>query len=202
MDIRKAFLRFQFVESVFVAFVYFSFGPWSITERSFALDLQEEGEEYFFIEMTNKKNIRTIRSLYKMINLDFALRTRRSTNYKHQLLRSDLEQGSRNPSSGGNIENFYNEWTSSRFLGTCDRQWCQRCFCVPWKRVEIDEGGGWRTSYSWTSHERSCEQNGHGNASVRASIRFCFGGGFRFDLRLPIVERRKTTDGRLKYERD
>jgi hypothetical protein len=42
-------------------------------------------------------------------------------------------------------------------------------------------------TYSFTSHERSCEQNGQGNDRVSASIRFCFGGGLRFDLRLPMA---------------
>ena len=45
--------------------------------------------------------------------------------------------------------------------------------------------------YICTSHDRSCEQNGQGKASVNASIRFCLGGGFRFDLRLPILEEKK-----------
>jgi hypothetical protein len=41
-------------------------------------------------------------------------------------------------------------------------------------------------SYILTSHDRSFEQNGHENTRESAVIRFCFGGGFRFDLRLPI----------------
>jgi hypothetical protein len=52
---------------------------------------------------------------------------------------------------------------------------------------KILESIGKFSSYILTSHERSCEQNGHGNTAARASIRFCFGGGFRLDFRLPIV---------------
>jgi hypothetical protein len=52
---------------------------------------------------------------------------------------------------------------------------------------KILESIGKLSSYILTSHERSCEQNGHGNTAARASIRFCFGGGFRLDFRLPIV---------------
>jgi len=51
---------------------------------------------------------------------------------------------------------------------------------------KILESIGKFSSYILTSHERSCEQNGHGNTAARASIRFCFGGGFRLDFRLPI----------------
>lgn len=42
-------------------------------------------------------------------------------------------------------------------------------------------------SYIFTSHDRSCEQNGHGKVTESATIRFCFGGGFRFDFRFPIL---------------
>ena len=49
--------------------------------------------------------------------------------------------------------------------------------------------------YIFTSHERSCEQNGHGNVSDSASMRFCFGGGLRLDLLLPIV---RVSDENLK----
>jgi len=46
-------------------------------------------------------------------------------------------------------------------------------------------------SYILTSHERSCEQNGHGNTTERATIRFCFGGGFRLDFLFPILFNKK-----------
>lgn len=68
------------------------------------------------------------------------------------------------------------------------------------RRTEKVDGEAGRHTYSFTSHERSCEQNGQGNDRVKASIRFCFGGGLRFDLRFPIAglidereEKRMTT---------
>ena len=47
--------------------------------------------------------------------------------------------------------------------------------------------------YICTSQDFSCEQNGHGKASVKAVMRFCFGGGFRFDFRLPIFPNKEST---------
>ena len=89
----------------------------------------------------------------------------------------------------------YNEWMWRRFLDTFDRWLFPHWICVPWRNLlGVESRREMSGSYICTSQDWSCEQNGHGNARVKAVIRFCLGGGLRFDLRLPMLERINKTD--------